>query len=674
MDDTTNGPGVTDEYNSKSEGSESPTLELNVQSISDWDDISYLTQESKVELHQEAASSSTPTQNPNPDSFFDSDLLKSPPGTSQRVPHSFELENLEGLETDMFDNTVITPGLGSNSNKLHIKKTGTKEKLSSALVVLPKDRPQPPDPNRINEFDRFRKVNLTKTFKTLMNNQLKLQNEFKKSPFKELSPVAGTSGSWKKYRKPDRDKKTQENQQPSDPSPLDDVKSLTNCIIQNSLNKIEVKGEGQSEVIENLSPLQGAADADAGIIVLSSEPGPQLQESLQQTGKNSNLVNNNKIPASGINMPENEAANFDIDEGIHLLNDNLEDLVPLLADNVNIMEISNGAADEARHEPTKKEENLKSSQGILEINNEIEGNSVAQASREVLYDENSEQDLLENFESPFSTNQDNIFSILGLDANCILVDNRPVNSDSSDSRVNTIVCTSHGNRNNFPQWLLQILETPEMSEETHLQPSTGHDETYFYCQGDGLGVHSSMNAAEVDEAVDVDRDSSTEETSSNNTVDYAEEDPGAFDMSSLHEESSLAASLIEENIARPVEHPERVQADLEEITTNGLILIDEVIRAAQLHRISQMGLQEENSHRNNFTADNDTCSLETSPSWEFSSMTFASARSSLINEHSLESRNQGNSATLESRLSVETFEHTDSFNHLEKLDSRTEEF
>ncbi|XP_066140725.1 uncharacterized protein [Euwallacea fornicatus] len=678
MDGTTSGSGVTDEQSSKSENNGNTTLEPNVQSIPVWDDVSYLNQENKVELFQEVASSSKSTENPNPDTLFDSDRLRSPRGTNQCKPHTFKLENPEGIETDMFDDTVITASLDSNSNKLHIKKTDTMEKFSSALVLLPKNGSQTPDPNRINEFDRFRKVNLTKI---LMNNQFEPQNEFKKSLFKNFSPLAGTSGNWRKHRKSNRDKKIQENQEPNDPSPLDDVKSLTDCIIQNSLNKIEVKGDGLSELIEYLSPLQGTTSVvDAGIIGPSSEPHPQPREPLQQDVQNINMVNNNE----GINMPVNKATHLDIDEGKDLLNDNLEDLVPLLANSANKVEISNGATDEATREPAEKEENLRPSRDILEITNEIDGISEAQASREVLYDENSEQDLLEEFEFPLPTNQDNIFSILGLDTNDVLTSNRPVISDSSPSQVNTIVCTTHDNRNNFPHWLLQILNTPEMSEEAHLEPPTGHDETYFYCQGDGLaslGVHPSVNTEEVDEAVDEYSDSTIEETSSNNTVDYAEEDLDAFNMNSFHEELSLTASLIEENISRPVEDPERVQADLKEINTNRLILSDEVVRASQIHRRSQADLQKENSQTHfkgsNFTTDNDTCSSEIALSCECSSTTFASAQSSIIDEHSLESRNQGNSVTSGGRQSVETFEHTDGFNDLEKsqcFKSRTEEF
>lgn len=78
--------------------------------------------------------------------------------------------------------------------------------------------------------------------------------------------------------------------------------------------------------------------------------------------------------------------------------------------------------------------------------------------------------------------------------------------------------------------------------------------------GNVAGVHPSVVAVEADEA---DNESSSEDTSSsNNTLDYADAEPGPsdlVDMSSLPEESLDDGSL----------------------ASNGAILVDDVIRAAQ---------------------------------------------------------------------------------------------
>ncbi|XP_066252542.1 uncharacterized protein Hen1 isoform X2 [Euwallacea similis] len=700
MDDITSNSEVTDGYSFRSECNEDPRLEANIQPISDWyedldvepnvepisnwdedwDNASYLTQENKVETHQEAASSSTTSKNPIPDPLFDSGYLKSPSPleTNKRLPNSLQLENPETRETDIFGDMVITPSLGNDD--LHIKKIGVKEKCSGALVPLPENynRPIILDPNRLNELDRFRNVNATKTS---MNDHLKPQNEFKKIPFKDLSPVAGTSGGWNKYRKSSRDKKVQEKKEPNEPSPFDNIKSVTNYI-QDGLNKIELKGDGirQSELIEDLSPLQEVFNVvDAGIVEFPFEPEPQQQEPPQQAVENGDLVNNNR-DNEGNNMPVNEAVDLDIDEGIDLLNDNLEDLVPLFADNVNIMENNNDAVEEVRNELVEVEENLEPPQGVLVINDEIEDNSVVRANREVFYDENLEQDVFVDFEFPPQSNQENLFT-LALDTQVAF------SSDSTALRDDTAGCVVQGNRNSFPIWLLQMLRTAAVPQNANIQPSAGHNEPHFYCQGDGLGVHPSVIALEVDEAEDADIDSTTEETLSNNTIDYAEANPGPsdmFDMCILPEESSLATPVIEKDLSKPVEYPERATAEGEEIATNGITLIDEVIRAAQAEvcRRYQMNLQE-SSQRNSFTAEshhaviNDTCSLESLLPSEYPSLIFASAQSSAIDEYSFleESRNQENSATPEAGLSGQTIEQANSFNNSEKTQyDSSEEF
>ncbi|XP_066147691.1 uncharacterized protein Hen1 isoform X2 [Euwallacea fornicatus] len=710
--DVTSNSEVTDGYSSRSECNEDPRLEAKIQPISgwyedldaernaesisnwdeDWDNDSYLTQENKVETHQEPASSSTTSKNPIPDPLFDSGYLKSPSPleTNKPLPNSLQLENHETRENDIFDGMAITPNLSNDDNNRDIKKIGTKEKCSAALVPLSENynRSITLDPNRLNELDKFRNLKATKAS---TNNHLKPQNEFKKSSFKDLSPVAGTSGSWSKYRKSNRDKKIQEKKELNEPSLFDSVKNELNCI-PDSLNKIELKGDGfgQSELIKDLSPLEEVIDVvNADIIEFPLEPEPQQQEPPQQAVENGDLVNNNR-DNEGNNMPVNEPVDLDIDEGIDLLNDNLEDLVPLLVGNVNIIENNNDAAEEARNDPVEVEENPQPPRDMLANNDEIEENSVARPNREFFYDENPEQNLLIDFEFPLQSNHENVFT-LNLDTQVALVDVRSVSSDSIISRDDTAGCVAQGNRNSFPNWLLHMLRTAGLPQNSNIQSPEEHDEPHFYCQGDGLdllGVHPSVIAVEVDEAEDADIDSTTEETLSNNTIDYAEVNPGpsdVLDMSILPADFSLVGPVIEKELSKPVEYPKKATADREETATNGIALIDEVIRAAQeeVCRRYQVDLQEESSQRNSFNAEsphtviNDRCSLETSLSSECQSLIFSSPQSSAIEEHSFlgESLNLENSATSEGELSGEIFEQANSFNDSEKSQyDSTEEF
>ncbi|ERL87171.1 hypothetical protein D910_04571, partial [Dendroctonus ponderosae] len=173
--------------------------------------------------------------------------------------------------------------------------------------------------------------------------------------------------------------------------------------------------------------------------------------------------------------------------------------------------------------------------------------SLRQASREVLFDANSEQDLLEEFDIPSQPNQD-LLSVLDLGTSVVLVGIRPIRSDDSRLQQAETAASIQTNTNIFPHWLLQILGSQIVAEENQ-DPPGSLDEPHFYCQGDGLGVHPSILAVDVDEAEDADNDTTTEESSSNNTVDYAEVDPGPsemLDMSSLPEELSLATSVVED--------------------------------------------------------------------------------------------------------------------------------
>ncbi|XP_050293482.1 uncharacterized protein LOC126734015 isoform X2 [Anthonomus grandis grandis] len=550
MENITSSSEVTDNYSSKSSDCNEPIqFEANNDHLSDWDEVPFETKDMK------AATSSAVEQGPTtsieqpkkpPDPLFDSGYLKSPsPLESNPQLPQLTQDNLEAAETDQFEEIVSTPNLHSNDNKLHLKKTIAKEKF------VPESQRVKLDPHRINELDRFYNMCTVKTF---MNNHLKPQNEFKKSNFKDFS-VAGTSSNWKKTRRPrDKEKKVPEKKELEEPTILDDARSLTNCIVQNSLNKVEVKEEvfygPHSLVIRDFSPVQeriGLAEVIPREPVIGIIPHPiplpPIEVQPAQGVENGDLANNNR-DNEGNNLGEG-IEDLDIDEGIDLLNDNLEDIVPLLEDNVNPIENNNDVIVEqpqiVREEaeiPVREGNAMNGEDDVRGADAEDITETIAQASREALYDENSEQDLLEDFDvPPQAVNPEEISDVLA-SANVILVGVNHISSTALEREAT------------------QSAGTQMVSEEEGNVAPGSHDEPHFYCQGDGLGVHPSVMALEVDEAEDADDDTTTiEDSSSNNTTDYAEVDPGPsdmFDMSSLPEESSVGQCGTDDNTSRNI--------------------------------------------------------------------------------------------------------------------------
>lgn len=175
-----------------------------------------------------------------PDPLVDSGYLKSP--SPLEIARSLPQEP---SEVDLFQDVVPTPKVHSEDNKVHLKKPENSN-----------NRPKVLDLNRVNELDRFRNVNVTKTFLKPL-----------RSPLKD-GPVAGTSSGWKKHhRKARKD------------SPLDDVKSLTNCIVQNSLNKVELDSPELINFVEDA--------VDAPLVEPAIIPPIGLVE-------NGDLANNNR--------------------------------------------------------------------------------------------------------------------------------------------------------------------------------------------------------------------------------------------------------------------------------------------------------------------------------------------------------------------------------------------
>lgn len=96
----------------------------------------------------------------------------------------------------------------------------------------------------------------------------------------------------------DKEKKAPEKREFKEPTVLDDAKSLTNCIIQNSLNIIEADGEIAGpglELIQDLGPLREPRD------ILEIIPREQHNEPIaepiivpMQAVENGDLANNNR--------------------------------------------------------------------------------------------------------------------------------------------------------------------------------------------------------------------------------------------------------------------------------------------------------------------------------------------------------------------------------------------
>lgn len=194
-----------------------------------------------IELEQEGTSSAT-VEPKKTDPLVDSGYLKSP--SPLEVTRSLPQEP---SELDLFQDVVPVTHMRSDDTKPHLSKAENSN-----------NRPKVLDLNRVNELDRFRNVNVTKTFLKPL-----------RSPPRDF-PVAGTSSGWKKHHRKTRKSPDKE------PTPLDDVKSLTNCIVQNSLNRVEVDSP------ELINFVEDAIDA------------PLIEPAVALLVENGDLANNNR--------------------------------------------------------------------------------------------------------------------------------------------------------------------------------------------------------------------------------------------------------------------------------------------------------------------------------------------------------------------------------------------
>ncbi|KAF2878686.1 hypothetical protein ILUMI_27494 [Ignelater luminosus] len=135
------------------------------------------------------------------------------------------------------------------------------------------------------------------------------------------------------------------------------------------------------------------------------------------------------------------------------------------------------------------------------------------ASREALFDPNSQVDLLEEYNVPVSAS-----SVENIDApspaNVVLIGVNGVSLDANNSEIGPILPV---NADPFPNWLLHLLGTDIVED------AETHDEPHFYCQGDGIGVHPSF----IEEDFEEDHSSSGSEssTTTGSTNDDAEAEP-----------------------------------------------------------------------------------------------------------------------------------------------------
>lgn len=219
------------------------------------------------------------------DSLFDSGYQKSISlmDDSPQTP----LEDLE--ETDIFEDTTSTPSLTSEDNKVHLKKASTLEK--HGFVPPP---PPPPDfakfkfdLNRINEMDKFHNIPSGRTF---FNHFVPPPELLKKNFLKDKDPLPGPSNVPSKKRK--KAKKSLQHD-PDDDSPLEDVKSITKCLIENTLNKLDVE-EDKHNFIEYVEaepePDEPRQEVEAPV---QDNEVPQIHEEAPVV-ENGDLANNNR--------------------------------------------------------------------------------------------------------------------------------------------------------------------------------------------------------------------------------------------------------------------------------------------------------------------------------------------------------------------------------------------
>nr|XP_023022134.1 uncharacterized protein LOC111510441 isoform X6 [Leptinotarsa decemlineata] len=465
---------------------------------SDWDDWDepYIKEESNenFESSTEPATSDvirreTRTKSPTGVKEKSSDVLMDSNHQNSSPPNTLP-ENSE--ETDFFEETSTTPKLSSEDNKIYLKKLVNLEKSIFVPLATSSHQKIKTDPNRINELDKFSNILPGRTF---FNHFLSPQGHISRKSVmrdRDRDSSPGPSNLLGKKRK--KTKKGGSFTDVEDYSPMDDIKSITNCIVENSLNKLNIVEieKIKDDVIEFNIPPEWAL-----------VPFANIQEPVME-----NFPGNSGRDIEGNPNNGTESNGRDTENGnIELNGRSVENEAPNVEDRHN-----------SGH-PTSLFTEF-ANEGIPSTSQQLE-NQVARASREALFDPNSVQDLLEDFEIPAPLQE--AVDILDVGNNVVLLGIRSIASNINPQVLSV--------ENGFPHWLLQIMGTQAVPDGSIT--STSSDEPHYYCQGDGLGVHPSITAVEVEDEED-------EETTSSNNTDFAEVDQGVSsqqDMSSLPEDS-----------------------------------------------------------------------------------------------------------------------------------------
>ncbi|CAG9861764.1 unnamed protein product [Phyllotreta striolata] len=386
----------------------------------------------------------------------------------------------EQEETDLFEETASTPSLSSQDNKVHLKRASTIEKSGHA--------PPPPldlskmklEIHRINELDRVHNMPMGRNFFG------PFLRSHRKSYLRDRDNAPGPSNAPPKRRKRARiDDET---------SPLNEMKSMTNCIVENTLNRLDVDEAkpDKDDVIEfNVPEEEPAVESTKDFNAVPIEESTKdVCMDVEATSGCAMEVPYGSLSDRCVSMDGSGIDNF----GSEPVSDDL--------DGFSTVRLGSGT------------------DRFFEELVDLDGDqsTIAQASREAIIDANSVQDLLEDFESGTSVDELDGFDIVNL-GNVILVGMHSMDSDRFE----------HEQNNNFPSWLLQILGTAVPLTEL---PEDALEEPHYYCQGDGLGVHPSVITVNINDEL------SSESSNDPNTTDFAEIDPGmsSQDMSSLPED------------------------------------------------------------------------------------------------------------------------------------------
>ncbi|XP_023022135.2 hen1 methyltransferase isoform X5 [Leptinotarsa decemlineata] len=459
---------VMEKYSSSSEASgyesDIPMYQPNDESLSDWDDWDepYIKEESNENFESSTeliSSEVSPSEN-------QSDVEEQNNQSETVMDAGYQNSSCNDLpktcsreQNYAFGQALSCEDLTSKNRKIRFSNTVDKKSFTFP---------------EINESNQFQKIVEIRPGRTFMNNFLNPRAErVDKSGEIDWFSEPGPSSA---IHVPQIKKKILKN---SSSENLVTAKSISDSIVENVFSTLEKKSES-SKVVTNQVP---------------------EENSFSLAVENERKIEGNPNNGTESNRSDTENGNIELNGG------SVENEAPNVEDRHN-----------SGH-PTSLFTEF-ANEGIPSTSQQLE-NQVARASREALFDPNSVQDLLEDFEIPAPLQE--AVDILDVGNNVVLLGIRSIASNINPQVLSV--------ENGFPHWLLQIMGTQAVPDGSIT--STSSDEPHYYCQGDGLGVHPSITAVEVEDEED-------EETTSSNNTDFAEVDQGVSsqqDMSSLPEDS-----------------------------------------------------------------------------------------------------------------------------------------